>query len=75
MQLDKLYKGGVTDKPPKEKKCKDCGSTKPMADFKKSYKNRDGRANRCRSCDKEKAVLNAVTHNPEYFEHDKYYSF
>lgn len=63
------------DTAPKEKKCKGCETVKPLADFKISYKNRDGRANRCRACDRERAILKREAKNPEYFEHDKYYSF
>lgn len=76
VKLDKLYKEGVMYKPPKEKKCKECKAVRPLTDFKKSYKNKDGRANRCRVCDKEYAARNSVTKvNPAFFEHDKYYSF
>ena len=76
VKLDKLYKGGIMDKPPKEKKCKDCKQIKPLKDFKKSYKNKDGRNSRCRLCDKKRLEAQRIAVvNSEYFVHDKYYSF
>lgn len=73
--LEKLYPGGINDAPPKEKACRDCKQVKPMNDFKKSYKNRDGRHCRCRACEKKRVDNLKQLVNPELFVHDKYYSF
>lgn len=76
VKLDKLYKGGVMDKPQKEKTCKCCKLVKTLTDYKISYKNKDGRANRCRACDKEyEKSKESVQPSSEFFQHDKYYSF
>lgn len=73
--LDRLYKGGINDKPPKEKPCCDCKQVKPLAMFKKSYKNRDGRHSRCRECEKKRIDSQKVQEAISgFFKHDKYYS-
>lgn len=76
VRLDKLYKGGVMDKPPAQKKCCDCGNVKPIGRFKKSNGYRDGRLKRCWDCERkriEAARAAAIDHT--LFQHDKYYSF
>lgn len=75
IRLDKLYKGGIMDKSPTVKMCKGCELVKPLKDFKASYKNRDGRANRCRMCDKQSKASRPAVDATQFFVHDKYYSF
>lgn len=76
IRLDKLYKGGVMDKTPTEKKCSDCDVVKPLKEFKKNYKNRDGRLKRCRICEKKRIDAQKSTRQENgLFQHDKYYSF
>jgi hypothetical protein len=48
--LDRLSKGGLMDKAPEKKICKDCGKEKKLSKFKKSSKMRDNHENRCLIC-------------------------
>lgn len=74
--LEKLYTGGIMDKAPKEKSCCDCKAIKPMDEFKKSYKNRDGRHCRCRKCEKKRLDAKKIAEVTNgYFVHDRYYCY
>lgn len=59
----------------KKKKCNRCKAEKPLSEFRKNPRYKDGRLGKCKACEDKRAnelKLNAV--NAElYFVHDKFY--
>lgn len=52
--LQSLHKGVAPQLYPAEKKCKDCGETKPLKKFKKCRTMKDNRENTCYACYKKR---------------------
>lgn len=64
-------------KPLKLKTCSDCGEDKPVIDFRRNDKMKDGRMSRCKKCERKREIgrdekLNEYAKH--FFVHDKYYS-
>lgn len=59
----------------KKKKCNRCKSDKPLSEFRRNEKYKDGRLGKCKACEDKRAEqlkLNAVNAKL-YFVHDKFY--
>jgi hypothetical protein len=53
-KLERLSTGGLMDKLPTKKVCSDCGQEKPLKQFRKNGKMKDGTLNRCQSCERSR---------------------
>ena len=53
------------------RKCKKCGVTKPLTEFYKHHKSRDGRMTKCMECTKAEARANRLLKLDYYREYDR----